>query len=131
MNLYNGRPSRNKRYVPNVRYILDRLNKLERLAISPKLNDKVEVEMKTVKGCEVTCDNCIDADSCSVPVDDRIVQGDQDIFNDMGKEDPREVYKDDLEGIEVGPKCPTCDLNTQFHNGVETCPVHGPVVIEN
>lgn len=103
----NGRPSRNKRYVPNVRYILDRLDKLERLAISPENDENMEVEMKEK------------------------IEGDTEIFEEMGKEDPREVYKDDLEGIEVGPSCPNCDLKTQYHNGTETCPVHGPVVVED
>ena len=142
--LYNGRPNRNRRYVPNVRYILDRLDKIERLAVSPELNENEEVDM--CERCIKFCKKCNDTgyaiereDSideicdCAagrkltggVIMDGRTVQGDQDIFNEMGKEDPREVYK------EEGTTCPSCDdrdgktITMQYHNGGEECPVCG------
>lgn len=96
----NGRPNRNRRYVPNVRYILDRI---ERLAISPKLNENKEIEMSTEK-----------------------IEGDTEIFEEMGKEDSQEVYKDDL--TYEGPTCPSCETTMQIHNGVEECPVCGYII---
>jgi len=120
---YNGRPNKNIRYVPNIRYILDRLEKQERLAISPELNKNMEAEM---------CERCMKTKEEQAIWDkEHDVQGDQELFEELGKQDPHEIYKDDLDGIEVGPRCPACNLNTQFHNGVETCPIHGPVVIED
>jgi rubrerythrin len=110
MMLYNGRPNRNKRYVPNVRYILDRI---ERLAISPENNESVEVDM---------CERCMKTKEEQIEWDKK-VQGDQEIFEEMGKEDPREAYKDDL--TYEGPTCPNCEVSTQIHNGVEECPVCG------
>lgn len=51
------------------------------------------------------------------------IEGDVKVFEEMGKEDPRELYKDDL--TYQGPTCPSCEVDTQIHNGVETCPVCG------
>ena len=65
-----------------------------------KLNRKMEVEMSTEK-----------------------IEGDVEIFEEMGKRDPRELYKDDL--TYEGPICPSCETPTQIHNGVEECPVCG------
>ena len=46
-----------------------------------------------------------------------------------GERSPRTI-KDDIEATYVGPKCPHCDISTQYHDGAETCPVHGKVLID-
>ena len=40
------------------------------------------------------------------------------------------VQRDNIEATYVGPKCPHCETRTQYHNGAETCPVHGKVLID-
>lgn len=120
MGFYNGRPNKNIRYVPNVRYVLDRLEKLERLAISPQNNKKMEVEM---------CERCMKTkEEQEIWDQEHNVQGDQELFEELGKQDPRELYKDDL--TYEGPICPSCEVATQIHDGKEVCPMCGYSVKE-
>ena len=107
----NGRPSRNRRYVPNVRYILDRLTKQE---VEMKKQDR---KVGVWKGEEL---------KRLLEEGDMTIQGDTEIFEEMGKEDSQEVYKDDL--TYEGHSCPNCEVDTQIHNGVEECPVCGYII---
>ena len=43
---------------------------------------------------------------------------------------PRTRKKANTEGVLAGPVCPQCEIPTQLHEGAETCPVHGKVLID-
>lgn len=47
-----------------------------------------------------------------------------------GEGHPRTTKKGDTEGVLAGPVCPQCEIPTQLHEGVETCPTHGKVLVD-
>lgn len=42
----------------------------------------------------------------------------------------RTTKKADTQDVFAGPLCPQCEIPTQLHEGAETCPVHGKVLID-
>lgn len=93
--LGNARPEKNKQYVHHVRRIISMM------------------EEKMSK-CETTkkLDKMIDKGGYT-GMDDRVVQGDVAIHEDMGKEDPRAIYAEEMKSSsllhhKVGI-CPSCE----------------------
>ena len=62
--------------------------------------------------------------------DDKRVLGIAEGLLDVVQGHPRTTKKGDTEGVLAGPVCPQCEIPTQLHEGAETCPVHGKVLID-
>ena len=63
---------------------------------------------------------------------DRELDFDEDAWHELKYEQylVKTAKKCDIEGVLAGPVCPQCEIPTQLHEGAETCPVHGKVLID-
>ena len=93
-----------------------------------KFNNKMEGKMKEETVLQrMQRENL--RDICKVDEERQVGIWKGDELKQMLKDTPL-AHKDDIEATYVGPRCPHCEVRTQYHDGVETCPVHGKVLID-